>query len=70
MEGDYARLFLMLADGEREWVTGIAICILGGRGLPWHMSVVYTAFCSCSPQFLFSPYSQIPLDPGVNTGDL
>jgi len=57
----------MLADGERGWVTGIGICILGGRGLPWQMAVVYNAFCSCGLQSLFLPYSHILLDPGVST---
>lgn len=56
----------MLADGEK----GIGICILGGRGLPWQMTVVYAAFCSCSLQPLFLLYSHIRLDPGVNTGGL
>lgn len=44
MEGDEAGLLLRLADGER----GIGICILGGRELPWQMTVVYAAFCSYS----------------------
>lgn len=40
---------------EKGWVTEIMVSIIGRRVLHWQMVMVYTAFCSCSLQTLFSP---------------